>query len=139
MPLTKQERERFLAEPHIGSLSVIERVDRGPLSVPTWYDYTPGGQLVTLTAVGSRKGRAIEAAGRFTMLAERVTPSVRYVSVEGPVTAIEPASQERMRAMAERYLSGEALEDYLAFAAQDHPDQLAVWLRPQRWLSADLG
>jgi nitroimidazol reductase NimA-like FMN-containing flavoprotein (pyridoxamine 5'-phosphate oxidase superfamily) len=37
MPLSVDERERFLAEPHIGSLAVARGADRAPLVVPMWY------------------------------------------------------------------------------------------------------
>jgi hypothetical protein len=54
--------------------------------VPIWYQYEPGGEVWVLTSAGSRKTRLIEAAGRFTLMIERVLPTARYVSVEGPVT-----------------------------------------------------
>ncbi len=52
-----------LAEPHIAALSVYAGDKRGPLTVPIWYQYTPGGEPWVLTGVGSRKHRLIEAAG----------------------------------------------------------------------------
>jgi nitroimidazol reductase NimA-like FMN-containing flavoprotein (pyridoxamine 5'-phosphate oxidase superfamily) len=55
MALSVEEREQFLAEPHIGALSVVERADRAPLTVPIWYQYSPGGELWVLTEPGSRK------------------------------------------------------------------------------------
>jgi hypothetical protein len=39
MPLSKHEREQFLAEPHVVALSVAAGPDRAPLTVPIWYDY----------------------------------------------------------------------------------------------------
>jgi hypothetical protein len=86
MALSVEEREQFLAEPHIGALSVIERPDRAPLTVPIWYQYTSGGELWVLTAPDARKTRAIDVAGRFSLMVQRTEPTVRYVSVEGPVT-----------------------------------------------------
>lgn len=41
MALSKEEREQFLAEPHIAALSVYAGDKRGPLTVPIWYQYTP--------------------------------------------------------------------------------------------------
>ena len=87
--LSVRDRELFLAEPHIAALSVSAGQDRGPFTVPIWYQYAPGGQAWVLTEAGSRKVRLIEAAGRFTLMVERVLPTVRYVSVEGPVTRID--------------------------------------------------
>jgi hypothetical protein len=42
--LSKQEREQFLAEPHVAALSIRDGSDRGPLTVPIWYQYAPGGE-----------------------------------------------------------------------------------------------
>jgi nitroimidazol reductase NimA-like FMN-containing flavoprotein (pyridoxamine 5'-phosphate oxidase superfamily) len=81
--LSVRDREAFLAEPHIAALSVSAGPDRGPLTVPIWYQYEPGGEAWVLTEAASRKARLIEAAGR------------------GP--------------------------------------QIAIYLRPQRWLWSDLG
>ena len=42
-PLSKEEREAFLAEPRIGVVSVAGDDGRPPLAVPIWYGYDPGG------------------------------------------------------------------------------------------------
>ncbi len=57
LAMTKQEREAFLADLHVGVIS-IEEPGRGPLTVPIWYDYQPGGELWIITDRGSRKGKA---------------------------------------------------------------------------------
>ena len=44
LSMTVAERQAFLAEPHIGVISLADP-DRGPLTAPIWYDYTPGGEL----------------------------------------------------------------------------------------------
>jgi hypothetical protein len=137
--LSIRDRELFLAEPHIAGLSVSAGPGRGPLTVPIWYQYEPGGEAWVLTETGSRKARLIEEAGRFTLMVERVVPTVRYVSVEGPVTRTIAGTDELLREMAERYLAPEKVGAYLEFARADHGDLVAIYLRPQRWLSADLG
>ncbi len=43
--MTEAERERFLAEPHVGVVSVAADDGRPPHTVPVWYAYSPGGQL----------------------------------------------------------------------------------------------
>ncbi|MFI5893458.1 pyridoxamine 5'-phosphate oxidase family protein [Actinoplanes sp. NPDC051513] len=139
MALSREEREQFLAEPHIGALSVLERPDRAPLSVPIWYQYDPGGELWVLTAPGARKTRAIEAAGRLSLMAQRTEPTIRYVSVEGPVTRTAPVSDERSREMAERYLPPERVDEYLEYERSQLGEHIAVYMRPEHWLSADLG
>ncbi len=137
--LSIRDRQLFLAEPHIAALSVSAGQDRGPLTVPIWYQYEPGGEAWVLTPAESRKARLIEAAGRFTLMVERVTPTVRYVSVEGPVTRMIPGTDELLLEITARYLPPEQVPGYLEFARTELGEQVAIYLRPQRWLSADLG
>jgi hypothetical protein len=136
--LSKHDRELFLAEPHIAALSVAEP-SRGPLTLPIWYQYAPGGELWVLTEAGSRKARLIKAEGRFTLMVDRVLPTVRYVSVEGPVTRVVPGTDEMLREVTERYLPPDKVPDYLEFARAELGEQVAIYLRPERWLTADLG
>ncbi|RDI55552.1 pyridoxamine 5'-phosphate oxidase family protein [Nocardia mexicana] len=138
MALTPREREEFLTEAHIGALSVSAGPDRGPLNVPIWYDYTPGGELWLLTGPTSKKMDLIKAAGRFSLMVERVEPTVRYVTAEGPVTRIAESTDELHEAMVRRYLAPENVPGYLKFAESLGP-QSVVYMRPEHWLSADLG
>jgi hypothetical protein len=137
--LSVHDRELFLAEPHIAALSVSAGQGRGPLTVPIWYQYAPGGEAWVLTESRCRKARLIEAAGRFTLMVERVAPTVRYVSVEGPVTRTVPGTDELLREITMRYLPAEKVPAYIEFARADFGEQVAIYLRPERWLSADLG
>ena len=137
--LSIRDRELFLAEPHIAALSVSAGLDRGPLTVPIWYQYVPGGEAWVLTEAGSWKVRLIDAAGRLTLMVERVAPTVRYVSVEGPVTRTVPGTDDQLREIAARYLPPEKVPAYIEFAQAELGEQVAIYLRPQRWLSADLG
>ena len=137
--LSVEEREQFLAEPHIGALSVVERPDRAPLTVPIWYQYSPGGEAWILTATGSRKARLIEAAGCFTLMVERLASTVRYVSVEGPITRMVPGTGELLQEISARYLPKEKVAPYIEFTKAELGEQVAIYMRPRRWLSADLG
>jgi Pyridoxamine 5'-phosphate oxidase len=137
--LSVRDRELFLAEPHVAALSVAARQGRGPLTIPIWYQYTPGGEAWVLTDAGSRKTRLIEAAGRFTLMVDRVMPTVRYVSVEGPVTRTVPGTDELLREMAERYLPPDKVPAYIEFVDKELGEQVAIYLRPERWLTADFG
>ncbi len=65
-------------------------------------------------------------------------PTVRWVPVEGPVTRMIPGTDELLREIAERYLPPAKVPAYLAFAA-GLGEHIAISMRPQRWLSADLG
>lgn len=51
---TETERQQFLADKHIAVLSVAA-TDGLPASVPIWYDYTPGGNILVNT--GATHGR----------------------------------------------------------------------------------
>lgn len=137
--LSVRDRELFLAEPHVAALSVAAGHGRGPFTVPIWYQYNPGGQAWVLTEAGSRKVQLIATAGRFTLMVDRVMPTIRYVSVEGPVTGTVPGTDELMREIAARYLPPDQVPGYLEFAKAELGEQVAIYLRPQRWLTADLG
>jgi hypothetical protein len=137
--LSVRDRELFLAEPHIAALSVSVGPDRGPFTLPIWYQYAPGGEAWVLTEAASRKARLIEAAGRFTLMVQRTLPTERYVSVEGPVTRMIPETDELLREITERYLPPERVPAYLKFAKEELREQVVIYLRPQRWLTADLG
>jgi hypothetical protein len=139
MPLSVEAREQFLAEPHVAALSVAAGPARGPLTVPIWYQYRPGGEAWVLTPARSRKAELIEAAGRFTLMVQRVEPTVRYVSVEGPVAQMPVGTDEHLQEISNRYLPREAAVAYAEFARASLGEQVAIYVRPERWLSADLG
>ena len=139
MSLSKDDREQFLAEPRIAALSVDAGPGRAPLTVPIWYQYTPGGEPWVMTAAGSRKVGLIEAAGRFSLMVERTEPSLRYVAVDGAVSRIEPGTDEQHSELAHRYLPPERAERFLQFARAELGEQVVISLRPQHWISADLG
>jgi|SRR5579875_2018048 len=136
---TERDRQLFLAEPHVAALSVAAEGGRGPVTVPIWYQYEPGGEAWVLTGPTSRKARLIEAAGRFSLMVDRVEPTVRYVSVEGPVTRTVPGTEALLREMTERYLPPDKVEGYLKFAYEELGKHVAIYLRPERWLASDMG
>lgn len=139
MALSVQEREQFLAQPHIGALSVLERTDRAPLTIPIWYHYAPGGELWVNTGLDSRKARAIRSAGRFSLMVQRVEPTVRYVSVEGPVIRTTAGSREHSRDMAARYLPPDKVADWVEYEHAQLGEHVVIYMRPEHWVSADLG
>lgn len=135
--MTTTKREHFLADLHVGVISIAED-GRGPLTVPIWYGYTPGGDLYIWTSKTSRKARVIERAGRFSVCVQTEQPPYQYVSVEGPVTVIEPADLERdARPLAHRYLGVEGGDAYIAEMANDSEEYIVIRMRPERWLTAD--
>jgi nitroimidazol reductase NimA-like FMN-containing flavoprotein (pyridoxamine 5'-phosphate oxidase superfamily) len=139
--MSLEEREAFLAEVHVGVISIAEP-GRAPLAVPIWYGYTPGGEVWVVTERGSRKGRLLEQTRRFSLCAQSETPPYRYVSVEGPIVSIEASRLERdERPLAHRYLGRELGERYLEATggADARGDNVVVRMRPERWLSTDYG
>jgi nitroimidazol reductase NimA-like FMN-containing flavoprotein (pyridoxamine 5'-phosphate oxidase superfamily) len=135
--MAQKERETFLADVHIGVIAIAED-GHGPLTVPVWYAYDPGGELSLVTGRTSRKGRLLERARRFSLCAQTETPPYKYVSVEGPIIAIEAANLERdLRPLARRYLGREAGDQYVESTRAEHGDNVLVRMRPERWLTVD--
>jgi len=136
--MSVQERERFLAGLHVGVLSVAASEGQGPIAVPVWYDYQPGGQVSVITGRGSRKGQAIAAAGRMSLCAQDENPPYRYVSVEGPV-AIEELDLDERLAMARRYLGPDGGDRYVAGNPDPAGENVMIRMTPEHWLSVDYG
>lgn len=132
----KAEREQFLAEPQAAALSVSLGAARGPLTVPIWYQYAPGGEPWVLTAAGSRKAKSIEEAGFFSLMVQRLEPTRRYVAVEGAVSRIEPATDEQIVELTYRHISGDAAKRHIKFL-HSLGEHLAIFMRPQHWLYSD--
>ncbi|HEY1370915.1 MAG TPA: pyridoxamine 5'-phosphate oxidase family protein [Candidatus Binatia bacterium] len=135
--MSKQEREAFLADVHIGVISIAEE-GRGPLTVPVWYDYQPGGDLRIATGRSSQKGKLLARAGRFSLCAQVETPPYKYVSVEGRIVSIEQADIERdMRPVARRYLGKEGGDRFIEQMRSLLGDNAIFRMRPERWLTTD--
>ena len=139
--MSKAERESYLAEAHVAILALPDET-RGPLAVPVWYFYEPGGEVVFMTLQDSHKGRLLELDRRISLCVQRDRSPYKYVSVEGPIVALEEATLEaHLRPLATRYL-GEA--DGNAYADRVAPQlasaaRVLVRMRPERWLTADYG
>ncbi len=139
LSMSVEEREAFLAEVHIGIIGIPEE-GRGPLAVPIWYAYQPGGEILVLTERTSRKGRLLQQGVRISLCAQTETPPYKYVSVEGPIVEIAPADLERdARPMAHRYLGPDFGDRYIEATSgqSDRSDSVRVRMRPERWLTVD--
>jgi PPOX class probable F420-dependent enzyme len=136
LTMSPAEREAFLADVHVGVLTVAAAAGRGPLATPVWYSYTPGGPVSVTTGSGSRKARAIRAAGRVSLCAQDEAPPFKYVTVEGPAV-IEPAGLAERAAIARRYLGTEAGDAWIA--ANPDVDDVMIRITPEHWYSADFG
>ena len=137
LAMTKLEREAFLADLHVGIISIPEQ-GRGPLTVPIWYSYEPGGELRVVTGRNSRKAQLLQHAGRFSVCVQTETLPYKYVSVEGPVVDIEPADVERdRRPLARRYLGAQGGDRYIEKTRSEYVENVVVRMRPERWLTVD--
>jgi hypothetical protein len=139
--MTKDEREAFLADLHVGVISIAEE-GRGPLTVPIWYTYKPGGDLYIITGQKSRKALLIEQAGRFSLCVQTEQPPYQYVSVEGPVVGIGPVDPEAdLRPIARRYLGAEGGDQWMASVGYpaSASEDILVRMRPERWFALDTG
>jgi nitroimidazol reductase NimA-like FMN-containing flavoprotein (pyridoxamine 5'-phosphate oxidase superfamily) len=139
LAMTKSERESFLAGVHVGIISIPEG-GRGPLTVPIWYGYQPGGELWFVTERDSRKAKLFSNGTRLSLCAQTESLPYKYVSVEGPITSIDPADLERhTRPLAHRYLGTELGDRYVerTQGGDARSDSVVVRVRVERWLTVD--
>ncbi len=134
--MSRPEREAFLAEVHVGVIA-IDQSEGPPLAVPIWYDFAPDVGVRVITAKDSLKGRALAAAGHFSLVAQiEEPPGYKYVSVSGPIVDVQPAELEKhRRPMAHRYF-GEGLGD-LYVEGTPGEDDVIFTMRPERWRTVD--
>ncbi len=133
--MTKDERETFLAGVHVAVIGISDE-GRGPLTVPVWYWYEPGGDIWFETQPDSRKGKLLHSGKRISFCAQDEKPPYAYLSVEGPIIEIATNDRELHEiTMAIRYLGEQAGREYIASLAP------AEWkryiMRPERWLTFD--
>ncbi|HVN87364.1 MAG TPA: pyridoxamine 5'-phosphate oxidase family protein [Candidatus Binatia bacterium] len=136
LAMSKAQRESFLAETRPGIISIAEP-GRGPLSVPIWYSYQPGGVVRMLTGGASKKAALLRAAGRASLCVQTETAPYQYVSVEGPISIGVPDFERDARPMALRYLGEQMGELYLAMTKDERQNSILVTLTPERWLTVD--
>jgi hypothetical protein len=135
LTMSSSERERFLSALHVGIIS-IPRASKGPLTVPIWYDYQPGGEVWVITDTDSIKGKLLTKASRISLCAQTETAPYQYVSVEGPFTT-RPSTQEELLAMAVRYLGEEQGQAYAENSAGGGEGSIVVAIAPETWFSVD--
>lgn len=123
-PLTEQERQTFLAEPHIAVLSVASDDDRPPLTISIWNHYQPGGTLTFFTGTqdrDARKTRLIREAGVLSLCGQREAFPYKYVTVEGTVVQFDqPPTVVQVLPIARRYMPEEQAQGFVA-AELEHP------------------
>ena len=133
LTMTKSQRVAFLAEPHVGVLT-IAREGSAPLAAPVWYSYEPGGDVVFSFESASEKLALARATGRASLCVQNETMPYKYVTVEGPIVVGE-TDHDIERGLAHRYLGEEIGDIYLASVADSV--SRAVRLSPTRWRTVD--
>ena len=138
-PMTREEREAFLAGVHVGIVSVDDS-GRGPLSVPVWYLYQPGGEIVLVTRPQARKAPLLAVGARVSFVAQTEELPPKYVSIQGRVVSATPADVERdLKPVVRKYLSPEVGDAYVDNTRPNGTDEIVVRIRPERWFSRDFG
>jgi len=138
-PMTREEREAFLAGVHVGVLS-IDEPGRGPLSVPVWYLYEPGGEIVVVTRPEARKARLLAVGARVAFLVQSEEMPPKYVTIQGRVVAAEPADVSRdVKPVVRKYLGAEVGDAYVDNTRPNGTNEVVVHIRPQHWYSRDFG
>lgn len=136
LTMTKQERETFLSGLHVGIVS-IPRANKGPLTVPIWYDYEPGGEVWMITNSNSIKGKLLAKASRISLCAQTEKAPYSYVSIEGPFTTTKTKPDQLLH-MAIRYLGEKQGKAYAEGSGNDE-DSIVVSVRPETWFTVDYG
>ncbi|MBQ75079.1 MAG: pyridoxamine 5'-phosphate oxidase [Gammaproteobacteria bacterium] len=135
--MNRNEREAFLADVHVGVIS-IPREGRAPLTAPIWYSYEPGGEVLVGMGRDSLKGRLISEGVVISLCAQDENPPYKYVTVEGPVISVTETDSERdTRPMAIRYLGKELGNQYADQSVSE--GNIQVRIKPEVWLTVDYG
>ena len=93
-----------------------------------------------VTAGQSMKAQRLRAAGRFSLCVQTEAHPYRYVSVEGPITALDRSvTAEERRALAQRYLGAEGGDLYIAATADQTAGSVAFRMTPEHWRTSDYG
>ena len=139
--MTITERQAFLAETRVGIISIPEE-GRGPLSVPVWYSYQPGNDVIVWTGANTRKGQLLQKVSRISFCVQDPSPPFyKYVSIEGTfsIRAVNP--EQDIRPMAIRYYGQKQGEAYYSEVIQsgNWKNDIVVCIHPERWYTADFG
>ncbi len=139
--MTEQEREEFLADVHVGVLSVAGGAGQPPTSVPTFYAYEPGGEITMFTGTQRRAPKRIDLikeAGVVTLVVQREQMPPAYVTVEAELVEVGKPTSEQMLTIARRYMPEEHAQGYVQTELGDPENIVTLFtFRPTRWLSSD--
>jgi ABC transporter substrate binding protein len=89
LTMTKEEREALLADVHVAVISV-EEDGYGPLVVPIWYSYEPGGEVRIITGRTTSVPLVMSAVG--DPVGAGIVPSLSHPG--GNITGLTAISTE---------------------------------------------
>lgn len=132
LSMTREQREAFLADVHVGVLGVA-RPDGPPSLTPVWYRYADGVVEIA-TSHDTAKLDLIRASGVASLCAQFEGTPPAFVTVEGPA-AISAIPEGVVEAIAARYLGAEAAAEYAAGPGQR--DDTLITLSVEQWRTGD--
>lgn len=135
MPLTKEEIDEFLSQPHIAVVATVGP-DGRPHAVPTWYNYD-GGEIVLHMGLRSRRYHNLRRNDRVSICLDDRTVPYKAVVIEGRARTEVGRDDERSRRMAIHYF-GERLGTRYADSLRGERMVIAR-VRPERIISWDYG
>jgi hypothetical protein len=136
LSMSKEEREDFLAGPHVAILSLSRGEHEPPLVTPIWYLYEPDGELIAVSGSTSEKTALASRIGRGSVIVQREQIPPKYVAVDVDVRVDPEVNVAERRAIAARYLPPEAIDGFLAMSAEE--DAVMLRMIPRRWRTTDL-
>jgi hypothetical protein len=128
-----------MAETRVGIICISEE-GRGPLAVPVWYNYQPGGEVRVWTGMDTRKYKLLQYVQRIGFCVQDPTPpNYKYVSIEGPFTIIPVDLEGDIHAMSLRYYGASIGEQFYADIKNrgSWKEDVMVCITPERWLTVD--
>jgi len=131
--MSASAREAFLAEPHIGVLTIARPSGQPPLASPIWYEYVDGAVVINVGR-GSVKARLASSQGVASLTVQTEKLPYRFVTVGGTVT-VDDADDATRRRIATRYMPADLLDAYLETG--DVADMVTLRLTPTTWHSND--
>jgi PPOX class probable F420-dependent enzyme len=133
MPLTIEEIDRFLAEPHLCHFATVDDQGR-PRVRPLWFLWKDGEFLFTTRLKRRYTGRDLESSPSVAVSIASEDRPYRAVIAHGRPEVIE-RSEELLAALCSRYV-----DDPVATAHHmNEPDRVLMCLVPEKILSWDYG
>jgi hypothetical protein len=126
-------REELLNRPLVAVFAVA-RPDGGVHATPIWYDWD-GRDLNLVVERDSRRHRWSVEAGRATVCIEHSDGGdLSFVTVEGPVTVVDPLTREVRFRLWQRYAGTAGAHDIVD--AGGHESKVLLVLHPETWIPA---